>query len=121
MEELGKALVWLYGEIKTPPFSADARRTAGFPLWLLRLRTVLSMPDSRQMPAIGHRCHELRLRDAGQRVIWRIVYRIDHDAIVIGDVFTKKSQKTPPAVIDACRRRYRLYDEINGGGTDERK
>ncbi len=65
------------------------------------------------MPSIGPRCHELRIRDAGQRVIWRLVYRIDDDAIIIGDVFVKKSQKTPAAVIDACRRRYRLYDELD--------
>jgi phage-related protein len=60
------------------------------------------------MSTIGHRCHELRVRDAG--VIWRIVYRIDDDAIVIAEVFAKKTQKTPPAVIDACRRRFRIYD-----------
>jgi phage-related protein len=104
-------LIWLHGEIKTPPFSAEARRTAGFLLRLLQVGTVLLMPDSRPMPTIGPRCHELRIRDAGQRLVWRLIYRIDDDAIIIGDVFTKKTQKTPQAILDACRRRYRLYDD----------
>jgi phage-related protein len=71
---------------------------------------MLSMPESRPMPSIGPRCHELRVRDPGKRLTWRIVYRIDADAIVIGDVFAKKTRATPPEVIDACRRRFRLYD-----------
>jgi len=41
---------------------------------------------------------------------WRIVYRMDSDAIVIVEVFEKKTRKTPQAVIDACRRRLRDYD-----------
>ena len=111
MEGHDTALIWLHGEVKTPPFSADARRAAGFLLRLLQVGTVLSMPDSRPMPSIGPRCHELRIRDARQRLIWRLIYRIDDDAIIIGDVFTKKTQKTPKAILDACRRRYRLYDD----------
>lgn len=46
---------------------------------------------------------------------WRVIYRIDEDAIVIGDVFSKKTQKTPQAVIEACRRRLRLYDQAVEG------
>lgn len=45
------------------------------------------------MPSIGARCHELRLPDADKT--WRIVYRIDSDAIVILEVFAKKSASTP--------------------------
>ena len=33
------------------------------------------------MPSIAPACHELRVQDEGQT--WRIVYRIDSDAIVI--------------------------------------
>ena len=90
MEALGKALVWIHGEIKTPPFDR-CRRAAGFLLRLVQLGTSLSMPISRPMPSIGSRCHELSIGDPGQRVIWRLVYRIDSDAIVIGDVFVKKT------------------------------
>jgi phage-related protein len=43
---------------------------------------------------------------------WRIVCRIDSDAIVILEVFSKKTTQTPQRVIDACKRRLRLYDAI---------
>src|SRR5580765_3450906 len=101
-----KELVWLHGEVKTPPFSTEARRTAGFLLRMVQRGSLLTMPDSRPMPSIGPRCHELRIRDAEQRVTWRIIYRIDADAIVIAEVFEKKTQKTPKNVIDACQRRF---------------
>ena len=66
------------------------------------------MPLSRSMPSIGSRCHELRVRDESRN--WRIIYRIDDDAIIIADVFAKTTQKTPKQVIKRCQRRLRLYD-----------
>ena len=69
------------------------------------------MPDSRPMPGIGRRCHELRIPDPQEGVTWRIIYRIDHDAIVIGEVFAKKTQQTPQRVIGVCQRRLKLYDK----------
>ena len=42
---------------------------------------------------------------------WRIGYRIDTDAIVIGEVFKKKSGKTPQNVIEICKKRFDRYDE----------
>lgn len=65
------------------------------------------MPHSRPMPAIGPRCHELRVVDEG--VTWRIVYRTDPDAIVIVEVFAKKTAQTPAAVLEACRKRLKEY------------
>ncbi len=105
-----KPLVWLHGEIQTPPFSKQARIEAGFFLRLLQKGELLSLPHSRPMPSIGNRCHELRINDKDQT--WRIVYRIDLDAIVILDVFAKKTRKTPDPVIDACKRRLRMYDGV---------
>lgn len=67
------------------------------------------MPQSRTMPSIGRRCHELRITDTNS--IWRIVYRIDEDAIVILEVFNKKTSKTPKSVIDVCKDRLRDYDD----------
>jgi phage-related protein len=64
------------------------------------------------MPSIGSRCHELRIND--RSVTWRIIYRIDEDAIVIGDVFSKKTQETPRAVILICQERFKKYDELSG-------
>ena len=109
MKRRSKPLVWLRGEIKTPPFSADARIEAGLLLRRLQERERLSMPDSRPMPSIGPRCHELRISDLGRE--WRIVYRLDPDAIVIADVFAKTTRKTPDRVVLGCGRRLRLYDE----------
>ncbi|HEY9769953.1 MAG TPA: type II toxin-antitoxin system RelE/ParE family toxin [Coleofasciculaceae cyanobacterium] len=52
------------------------------------------------MPTIGARCHKLRINDEDKT--WRIIYRIDSDAIVIVDVFAKKTNKTPHSVIKQC-------------------
>jgi phage-related protein len=103
-----KPLAWLHGEIKTPPFSNEARIEAGTLLRKLQEGESLGMPHSRPMPSIGRRCHELRIEDADRR--WRIVYRIDADAIIIADVFRKTTPKTPKQVIDVCQRRLALYD-----------
>jgi phage-related protein len=104
-----KPLVWLEGEIKTPPFSAAARLEAGTLLRRLQQGESIGMPHSRPMPSIGPRCHELRIRDLDQN--WRIIYRIDADAIVIVDVFSKKTGATPRSVINRCQRRLRRYEE----------
>ena len=69
------------------------------------------MPDSRAMPTIGPRCHELRITDRGASKEWRIIYRVDADAVVIADAFAKKSRSTPRAAISGAVRRFRLYDE----------
>jgi phage-related protein len=107
-----KPLVWLHGEVKTPPLSAAARLEAGHLLRRLQRGEALSMPHSRPLPLLGPRCHELRVLDAG--LTWRIIYRADADAVVIGEVFAKKTQTTPTAVLDACRRRFREYDDAKG-------
>ena len=109
----GKPLVWLHGEIKTPPFSAEARLEAGVLLRRLQGGEHLSLPASRPMPAIGRRCHELRIVDADQT--WRIVCRTDADAVIIAEVFSKKTATTPSGAIDVCRTRLRQYDEAVRG------
>ena len=108
MEMKDKPLVWLHGEIKTPPLSGEARIEAGYLLRRLQMGEKQSLPQSRPMPSIGRRCHELRIDD--QNKTWRIVYRLDLDAIVILEVFEKKTRKTPSEIIDNCKRRIRLYD-----------
>ncbi len=110
MEPADKPLVWLYGEIKTPPFSKTARIEAGFLLRRLQIGEKLGLPWSRPMPSIGSRCHELRIND--ENLNWRIIYRIDADAIIILDVFQKQTQRTPQNVIERCKKRIQMYDNI---------
>jgi phage-related protein len=81
---------------------------AGYLLRRLQAGEKLSMPQSRSMPAIGPRCHELRVND--EKLTWRIIYRIDEDAIVILEVFEKRTRQTPQSVIEVCKQRLRDYD-----------
>src|SRR5438132_13502639 len=104
-----KPLVWLHGEVKTPPFSQQGRIDAGTLLRRLQQGENLSLPQSRPMPVIGPRCHELRIPD--QDVTWRIMYRVDSDAMVIADLFAKKTSATPQHVIDVRKKRLRDYDK----------
>lgn len=108
-----RPLAWLHGEIKSPPLSAAARIEAGVLLRRLQRGELLGLPHSRPMPSIGPRCHELRVVDENQT--WRIVYRLDPDAVIIAEVFSKKVQQTPKSVIRACQRRLRAYDDLVGG------
>ena len=108
-----KPLVWLAGEVKTPPFSREARIQAGTLLRRLQKGESVGMPHARPMTGVGRRCLELRVRDEGKN--WRIMVRIDEDAVVVADVFEKKSRTTPARVIATCKDRLRHYDEIARG------
>ena len=112
MSKEKKPIIWLHGEIKTPPFSKKARIEAGFLLRKLQSDEKLSLPHSRPMPSIGSRCHELRIND--QNKTWRIVYRLDNDSVIILEVFEKKSNNTPKDVINTCKKRFNFYDNCQG-------
>jgi len=107
MDAPERPLVWLHGEVWSPPFSSQAKIEAGVLLRKLQKGEKLSMPHSRPMPVIGRGCHELRIPD--RNVIRRIIYFIDTDAIVILDVFEKKTKETPPRVVGNCKRCPTLY------------
>ena len=107
-EPADKPLLWLHGEVKSPPLSPQARVEAGVMLRQLQRGHKLGLPHSRPMPGIGPRCHELRINDAN--ATWRVVYRIDVDAIVVVDVFSKKTAQTPTTVMNICRKRLKEYD-----------
>lgn len=64
------------------------------------------------MPAIGSQCHELRVNDGGQS--WRIVYHIATDAVVILEVFGKKTRTTPVPILEICRKRLAAYLRVVG-------
>ena len=110
MRKADKPLVWLKGEIKTPPFSTQARIEAGVLLRRLQRGESIPLPHSRPLPGIAKACHELRVQDANRT--WRIVYHIDTTAIVILEVFAKTTTTTPKAVIATCRARLQLYKSV---------
>lgn len=103
-----KPLRWLHGEVKTPPMSLSARREMGLLLRELQDGVALGLPHARPMPSIGVRCHELRVTDENRQ--WRLLYRLDPDAIIILDVFGKTTPRTPQALLATCRQRLKMYD-----------
>lgn len=102
-----KPLVWLSGQVKTPPLSGEARVEAGFLLRRLQQGQTLGLPHSRPMPVVGTQCHELRINDRNQT--WRVLYHVASDAVVILDVFSKKTETTPASVLDACQQRLAAF------------
>lgn len=91
--EKDKPVVWLKGEVKSPPFSSEARIEAGLLIRRLQMGESLGLPHSRPMPTVAPQCHELRIN--GENQTWRIIYHLAADAVVLLDVFSKKSAATP--------------------------
>jgi len=67
------------------------------------------MPESRPMPAIGTRCHELRITDNMTKREVRIIYYIGEAALAILDVFPKTTKTTPHSIIEQAKKRLRQY------------
>jgi phage-related protein len=86
---------------------------AGFLLRRLQKGSNVGMPQARPMPSVGRRCRELRIRDENKN--WRNMVRIDEDAVVVVDVFEKKTRTTPAKVIAVCKDRLKRYGEIVKG------
>lgn len=85
------------------------------------------MPQAELLPDLRRRCGALRIRDAGHN--WRIMYRVDADAIVILEIYAKKTRRIPDEIMDRCRERLKRYDIViqaaknqsrNQGRTDGR-
>lgn len=108
-----KPLVILSGEIKTPPFSEDARIEAGVLLGVLQSGGSPSLPHARSIPCMGARCLELRVKD--KTAEWRIFCRVDSDAVLMVHVLKKKTGKTPKPVIDLCVERLKAFDRVTKG------
>lgn len=103
-----KPMQWMEeNTITTPPMGEEARREAGRNLRRVQNGQMLSMPVSRPMPSIGRGVHELRIND--QTEAWRIIYYIGEAAIVVLEIFSKKTQTTPDSVILLCQKRLRQY------------
>jgi phage-related protein len=95
------------GDRKPSPFNRGEKRS-GVSYSSVTTWQFASLPESRPMPSIGQRCHEFRISDVS--ATWRIVYRIDPDALVLLEIFAKKTQKTPMSVIETCKKRIRDYE-----------
>ena len=108
--KMSKPLAWLHGEIKTPPFSMEARQEAGFLLRMLQQGERLGMPHAEPLPIVGPRCGAIRVRDGAHN--WRIMYRLDADAVLVVDVYAKKTRTIPDEVVDRCKKRLRDYDAL---------
>ena len=78
-------------------------------LRLLQQGERVGMPQAEPLPDVGKRCGALRVRDAEHN--WRIMYRIDPDAVLILEVYAKKTPKIPSVVIERCQERLNRYDE----------
>lgn len=105
-----KPVGWLHGQIKTPPFTDEGRKEAGDLIRLLQEGEQLGMPQAEPLPVLGPRCGAIRVRDKQHN--WRIIYRVDADAVLILEVYAKKTRKIPLEVMDRCKKRLKDYDEI---------
>ena len=97
-----KPLVWLHGEVQTPPFSKTARLKQDICFVLCSGGEIILAavpPDAFHWGALS----ELRIVD--KNLNWRIVYLIEPDAIVILEVFERKTSRTPKPVTDVCKKR----------------
>jgi phage-related protein len=92
-----KPLRWMLGTLQTPPVGRQARIEAGVLLRRLQRGESVEMPESRPMPEIGRSVHELRVDDRETRKSWRIVYRVDRDAVLGVHRLEKQTQATPRA------------------------
>ncbi len=71
------------------------------------------------MPSLGAACHELRIVD--RSVTWRIMYHLHAEAIVILDVFAKKTAGTPKSVIAECQKRLADFQRVMQGQKGARR
>jgi phage-related protein len=110
----GRPLVWLHGAVKTPPFGLAARMEAGLLLRRLQDGEIPAFPHSRPLPGIGPRCRELRVHD--RSLSWRIIVAVEPDAIVVLEVFAKRTRAIPQEVLETCRRRLGRYLQAVKGG-----
>jgi phage-related protein len=107
-EAVGPAVPRLRAAVLDPQLTG--RLEAGVLLRRLQRGQRVSLPQSRPLPNLGSRCHELSIQDA--EATWRLIYRLDADAVIIVEVFSKKSRTVPKHVIETWRRRLRQYDRL---------
>jgi phage-related protein len=80
---MGQPLIWMVDGWQTPPMGKDAGLRAGYLIREIQKGVSIGIPDSRPTTVIGKGVHELRIRDGEQKKTWRIIYRVDSDAILV--------------------------------------
>jgi phage-related protein len=88
-------------------------------LRLLQEGEIVGMPHAEPLPDVGRRCGALRIRDSGHN--WRIMYRIDADAVLVLEVYAKKTPKIPDEVIEQCQKRLQQYDTMAAAAKKKKK
>ena len=85
--------------------------------WVFSNPEVLEKTDSLYIDLSAKKSSESREVSPGivldyddENLTWRIIYRIYTDAILILEVFEKKTNKTPKSIIDICKQRIRRYE-----------
>lgn len=107
-----KPIRWLTAStVRTPPFGKDAREAIGTLLRRIQEGGQISGPTSKPMPVIGKHVHELRVDDHEEDAHWRVIYRIDKDAIIVVSWYDKNTQKMPLRERDLAQKRLREYDK----------
>jgi hypothetical protein len=66
-------------------FTEEGRKEAGDLLRLFQEGEMVGMPHAELLPIVGPRCGALRVRDGHHN--WRIMYRVDPDAILVLEVY----------------------------------
>jgi len=105
-----KPLRWMLGTLRTPPVGTAARIEAGVLLRRIQRGESFQWPRSRPMPTVGRRVHELRVEDRETRKSWRILYRIDLDAILVVHWYEKRTRRMPTSEFSLCVKRLQEYD-----------
>jgi len=99
-----KALFWLgssRSDIRN--FPADARRRAGYELYLVQ--SGLEPSDWKPMPSVGVGVREIRARTGREHRVFYVAKF--EEGVYVLHAFEKKTQKTPKADLDLARSRLR--------------
>lgn len=88
-------------------FPADARRAAGYELFLVQMGVEPS--DWKPMPSVGAGVYEIRVHEEGEFRVFYVTKRAD--AIYVLHAFQKKTQQTRKADIDLGKQRLKLIGD----------
>jgi hypothetical protein len=90
-----KLLVWLPGPNGSPPLSPQVRIAMGCLFRRLQGGQAVNIPRSKLLRSSGTWIYESRIRD--HSVEWCVMYRLEHDFIVIGEVLRTRPTLEMPS------------------------